>query len=276
MAEPSGTWSTDAVALSGRVDGSELVLSGQKSFVDNFRTAGQCLVACRMADGSGLALVLVDPQAPGIAAVDLITTAADAAVNVTFDDVRVPLSDMVGSPARGRLILSELMDLAAVFTTALLGGRGRRGDRAGGGIRQGPPRLRPADRLVPGHPAHDGRHDDRRGWRPIAGARGDLAARLRLAGPGGGLAGQGVRQREMPDGGAHGAADPCGIGFIAEFDQQLWYRRVASWSLRCGTTLDHRARVAAALLDRPGKVRLGFDLSPEETNHEMAAEPAYT
>ena len=53
-----------------------------------------------------------------------------------------------------------------------------------------------------------------------------------------------------------------GIGFIAEFDQQLWYRRVAAWSLRCGTVLEHRARVAEALLDQQGPVRLGYDLTP--------------
>jgi alkylation response protein AidB-like acyl-CoA dehydrogenase len=66
-----------------------------------------------------------------------------------------------------------------------------------------------------------------------------------------------------------------GIGFIAEFDQQLWYRRVASWSLRCGTTLDHRARVAEALLDVPGQVRLGRDLSrADKSSRVLAAEHA--
>jgi alkylation response protein AidB-like acyl-CoA dehydrogenase len=47
-----------------------------------------------------------------------------------------------------------------------------------------------------------------------------------------------------------------GIGFIMEFDLQLWYRRVASWSLRCGTTAEHRRRVADHLLSRRGKIRL--------------------
>jgi alkylation response protein AidB-like acyl-CoA dehydrogenase len=50
-----------------------------------------------------------------------------------------------------------------------------------------------------------------------------------------------------------------GMGFIEECDLNLGYRRVASWSMRCGTAREHRARIAAALLDTPGKVRLGME-----------------
>jgi alkylation response protein AidB-like acyl-CoA dehydrogenase len=48
-----------------------------------------------------------------------------------------------------------------------------------------------------------------------------------------------------------------GIGFMMEFDLHLWYRRVAAWSMRLGTSYEHRARIARALIDQPGKVRLG-------------------
>ena len=51
-----------------------------------------------------------------------------------------------------------------------------------------------------------------------------------------------------------------GIGFMMEFDLHLWFRRVTAWTMRLGTTYDHRARIAAALLDVPGKVRLGMPL----------------
>jgi alkylation response protein AidB-like acyl-CoA dehydrogenase len=47
-----------------------------------------------------------------------------------------------------------------------------------------------------------------------------------------------------------------GIGFMMECDLQLWYRRVAAWSLRLGSTGEHRARVAAAVLTGAGPVRL--------------------
>jgi alkylation response protein AidB-like acyl-CoA dehydrogenase len=51
-----------------------------------------------------------------------------------------------------------------------------------------------------------------------------------------------------------------GIGFMMEFDLHLWFRRVTSWTMRLGTTYDHRARIASALLDVPGRVRLGMPL----------------
>ena len=47
-----------------------------------------------------------------------------------------------------------------------------------------------------------------------------------------------------------------GMGFMMEFNLHLWYRRVAAWGLRMGTTYEHRARIAAALLDQPGRVML--------------------
>ena len=65
-----------------------------------------------------------------------------------------------------------------------------------------------------------------------------------------------------------------GIGFIAEFDQQLWYRRVAAWSLRCGTAPEHRLLVAESLLDRQGPVRLGYDQSLEPMEDLATADPA--
>ena len=48
-----------------------------------------------------------------------------------------------------------------------------------------------------------------------------------------------------------------GMGFIRDFDLNLWYRRVASWSLRGGTAAEHRRTIATALLDQPGQVRIG-------------------
>ena len=45
---------------------------------------------------------------------------------------------------------------------------------------------------------------------------------------------------------------------MMEFDIHLWYRRVASWSMRMGSTFEHRARVAEGILDTPGNVELGM------------------
>lgn len=269
--EPNCRWSLDAVALAGRIDGGHLVLTGEKSFVDNVRTAHRCLVVFRMLDGSGLGLALVDPAAPGIAIEDLVTTAGDAEANMRFDGVRVPLADLVGTPATGRTIALELMDLAAAFTTALMVGaageathraveyaKGRHafGQPIGSfqaiqhmaadmtiGVDGAQLLVREAtSRLAAGQPAAV----------EVSQAKAFANEKCMMA----------ARMAQQ----IHG-----GIGFIAEYDQQLWYRRVVSWSLRCGTAPEHRARVAAALLDRPGTVRLGYDLSMNEAPSEALA-----
>ena len=47
---------------------------------------------------------------------------------------------------------------------------------------------------------------------------------------------------------------------MMEFDLHLWFRRVTSWTLRLGTSFEHRARIAKYLIDQPGRVRLGMPL----------------
>ena len=55
-----------------------------------------------------------------------------------------------------------------------------------------------------------------------------------------------------------------GIGFMMEFDLHLWFRRVAAWTMRLGTSYEHRAKVARALLDQPGRVQLGMTMTLPE------------
>ena len=259
--EPDCRWSLDAVALRGRIEGDSLVLSGEKSFVDNARSAGRCLVVFRLQDGAGMGLALVDPNAAGIEAVDLITTAADAEATLRFADVRIPVSDMVGTPESGRAIAQEMMELAAAFTTALMvGAAGEATHRAVEYAKQ---------RNAFGQPIGSFQAIQHMAADMTIGVDGaqllvrEAISRLGLGQPASVEVSQAkafanekclmaVRMAQQ----IHG-----GMGFIAEFDQQLWYRRVASWSLRCGTTPEHRAQVAEALLDRQGRVRLGNDLS---------------
>ena len=255
--EPDTRWTPDAVALAGTIDGDDLILTGEKAFVDNFRSAGRCLVVFRTTTGLGLAQV--DPGAAGITVTDLITTAGDAQANVRFDGVRVPATDMVGAPASGRAIALELMDLAAVFTTALMvGAAGEATHRAVEYAKQ---------RNAFGQPIGSFQAIQHMAADMTIGVDGSqLLAREAIYRIGHGLSARvevaqakafanekclaAVRMAQQ----IHG-----GIGFIAEFDQQLWYRRVTAWTMRCGTAPEHRVLVAESLLDRQGPVRLGYD-----------------
>jgi len=51
-----------------------------------------------------------------------------------------------------------------------------------------------------------------------------------------------------------------GIAFMREFNLNLWFRRVAAMTMKLGTSFEHRAHVASALLDNPGRVRLGEEM----------------
>jgi alkylation response protein AidB-like acyl-CoA dehydrogenase len=259
--EPNTRWSVDAVGLSGRIDGDQLVLSGEKSFVDNIHSAGKCLVVFRMQDGSGIALALIDPKTPGVETEDLITTAADAQASLRFANVRVPVSNLVGTPGRGYAIASELLDLAAAFTTMLMVGAAAEAS----------------------HRAVEYAKERRAFGQPIGSFQAiqHMAADMTIGVDGAQLLGREAIWRmgeglpasvEVSQAKAF-ANEKClmavrmaqqihgGIGFIAEVDQQLWYRRVTSWTLRCGTAPEHRARVAEALLDQQGPVRLGYALT---------------
>jgi alkylation response protein AidB-like acyl-CoA dehydrogenase len=261
--ERDGAWSADALTLAGTVAGDQLVLNGEKAFVDNFRSAGGCLVVFRM-NGGSLALALVDTKTAGISVEDLVTTAGDAEAIVRFDDVRVDLTEMVGSPETGRAIVLELMDLATAFTTALMVGAAgeathRAVEYAKGRNAFGQPigsfqaiQHMAADMTI----GVDGAQLLVR--EAIYRISNGLSARVEVA-QAKAFASEkclaAVRMAQQ----IHG-----GIGFIAEFDQQLWYRRVAAWSLRCGTAPEHRLLVSESLLDRQGPVRLGYDQSITE------------
>lgn len=255
-------WSLDAVALAGEIDGDHFVLTGEKAFADNFHSAEKCLVVFRMRDGSGLRLALVDTDA-GISVTDLVTTAGDAEATVRFDGVRVPVADMLGSAATGGAMVLELMDLAAAFTTALMvGGAGEATRRAVEYAKQ---------RKAFGQPIGSFQAIQHMAADMTIGVDGaQLLIREAIFRMGNGL----PARVEVAQAKAF-ASEKClaavrmaqqihgGIGFIAEFDQQLWYRRVAAWSLRCGTAPEHRGLVAESLLDRQGPVRLGYEQSLE-------------
>lgn len=256
-------WSPDAVTLAGMIAGDKLVLNGEKTFVDNFRIAGSCLVVFRM-NGGSLGLALVDPQAPGISVEDLVTTAGDAEATVRFTDVRVELTDMVGAFEAGRAIVLELMDLATAFTTALMVGA------AGEATRRAVEYAK--SRNAFGQPIGSFQAIQHMAADMTIGVDGaQLLAREAIYRISNGL----PARVEVAQAKAF-ASEKClaavrmaqqihgGIGFIAEFDQQLWYRRVAAWSLRCGTAPEHRMLVAEFLLDRQGPVRLGYDQSVSE------------
>lgn len=257
VAEQTGRWSTDAIALQGRVEGNELVLNGQKTFVGSYRASQQCMVIyCDVASGS-LGVVLVPTDSKGLTSESLISMAKDGESNVHFQDVRVPLSARIGNAQSGNVIARELMDISSVLYASMLAGAARRTlDMAVEHAKQREAFGQPigAFQAIQHMCANmvnaiDGTTMLSREalWR----MQEDLPYRVNVAQAksfGNEQCMMVVRSAQQ----IHG-----GMGFIRDFDLNLWYRRVSSWSLRGGTAAEHRKTIAAALIDQPQKVRIG-------------------
>ena len=258
VAEKNGRWTTDSIVLDGRVQGNELVLNGVKSFVGSFRASQLCLVLYRDAQAPhNLGAVLVPTNAQGLSSEALVSMAKDGEANLKFDNVRVPLSARIGQSADGNAIAHEVMDLSAVLYASMMAGAGQRTlDMAVAHAKQreafGQPigAFQAIQHLCANMVnAIDGttmlsrealwRMDQQLPFRVnVAQAKSFGNEQCMMV----------VRSAQQ----IHG-----GMGFIRDFDLNLWYRRVASWSLRGGTAAEHRRTIAAALLDQPGKVRIG-------------------
>ena len=256
----------DAIQCRGEVDGDSLVISGTKHFVDNFSAAELMVMAVRTgspSDGdAGITLVIVPTNAAGITETRLTTLAKDSQSKLALDSVRVPLSNVIGEVNQGWAATSEMLDTGtALLCTQIIGAARKDAEMA---IEYAKNRVA-FGRPLAGFQSIQHLCADMIVW--VDGAQlltYEALWKLDSGLPYGVEVSQAkaftndkcqstVRSSQQ----IHG-----GIGFMMEFDLHLWYRRVTAWTMRLGTSFEHRARVARSLLDQPGEVRLGMNLQP--------------
>lgn len=125
LIEESASYRPAEIVLPAAAGGDGYVLSGSKVFVADAHVANHMLVAARpgksAADGS-LALLIVDTEAPGIKIDPIPTMAGDRQFHVTFDDVSVPKTSVLGSPGKGWQIVEFILQRAAVLKCAEMSG----------------------------------------------------------------------------------------------------------------------------------------------------------
>jgi len=251
----------ETIHTQAAASGDHFVINGTKLFVDNFVAADQCLVACRTAPGSkgnaGLSLFLVDTKSPGLSHAPLVTLAKDKQSEVVFENVRVPRANLIGELNQGGPIVERMLDRATALLCAQMLGATRKDaemafEYAKYRVAFGQPigafqsiQHVCADMIVwidggemltyealwkmdQGLPASV----------EVSQAKAFCNEKCEAV----------VRYSQI----IHG-----GIGFMMEFDLHLWFRRVSAWTMRLGTSYEHRARVAHALIDLPGRVVLG-------------------
>ena len=253
-----------AIVETAEADGDGWVLNGTKMFVDNFNVARRCLVAVRTApatqESEGISLFLLDANGAGVSQTPLVTIAKDKQSRVSFDNVRVGPGDLVGELHNGWPVVEQMLERATALLCCQMIGATRKDaemaiDYAKNRVAFGRPiasfqsiQHMCADMLLFTDGAQLLTYEAL--WKMDQGMPAGVEVSQAKA-----FANEKceavVRQSQV----IHG-----GIGFMMEFDLHLWLRRVSAWTMRLGTTFDHRAKIASALLDKPGKVRLGLPL----------------
>jgi alkylation response protein AidB-like acyl-CoA dehydrogenase len=124
LTEPSAKWTADGVQLEAKKDGSDYVLNGTKLFVQDAHVTDYMIVAARTGGSGedGITLFLVDSKSPGIKFEVLKTIAADKQCEVTFDNAKVPASNILGGEGKGWPIIEKTKDVATVAACAYLVG----------------------------------------------------------------------------------------------------------------------------------------------------------
>ena len=249
------------IHLDAITQGDSFILTGTKMFVDNFVCAEKALVAARTAPASskhhGISLFLVDTNSSGISATPLTTLAKDKQSKVYFDQVHVPSANLIGELNQGWAIARDMLDLGTALICAQMVGATRKDAEMAIEYAK--------NRVAFGRPIGS--------FQSIQ----HLCADMILWVDGGQLLTYEALWRMDQELSASIEVsqaksfcnDKCvaacrtsqtihgGMGFMMEFDLHLWYRRVTAWSMRLGTSFEHRSRISRGLLDQPGQVRLG-------------------
>jgi len=251
----------EAVQMQAKAQGEDFVLNGKKLFVDNFVAADQCLVVARTGAGSkgakGLTLFIVDAKAKGVSHTPLVTLAKDKQSEVVFKEVRVAKGQVIGEVGEGWPIVERMLDRGTALLCAQMLGATRKDIEMAFEYAK----LREAfGQPIGAFQSVQHMCADMVIWAD----GGDLLTFEALWRMDEGLPASvevsqakafcnekceaAVRNSQI----IHG-----GIGFMMEFDLHFWFRRVTAWAMRLGTAYEHRARIAQALIDKPGKVILG-------------------
>src|SRR5436189_31585 len=105
-------------------NGTDCVLNGTQLFVQDAHVTDHMIVAARTGGSgeNGITLFIVDSKSPGIKYEVLKTIAADKQCEVTFENVKVPASNILGQEGEGWPIIEKTKKVATVAACAYLVG----------------------------------------------------------------------------------------------------------------------------------------------------------
>lgn len=126
--EPEGVYGVAGINLAARAEGSGYRLDGTKVLVAYAGAAGQLLVAARTGKpgATSISLFLIDPETPGISAQRTPNSAGLPLYALNFSNVAVPAEAVLGEPGQAWPALNEAMMRAAVLQSAMIVGAGQK------------------------------------------------------------------------------------------------------------------------------------------------------
>lgn len=111
-----------AISTTAMQEGDEFVITGNKCFVLDGHSADKLIVVARTGgeqnDHQGLTLLLVDREAAGVNCMRTILMDSRNAANISFDKVRVPATDVLGTPGEAWEVLNQVLDRGRVAIAA--------------------------------------------------------------------------------------------------------------------------------------------------------------
>ena len=129
-----------AMQTTARREGSDIVITGEKTWISNAGIASHYVVFCRWPEGGGRSFIalVVDADTPGLEVTKTIDLIAPHPLGtVTFRDCRVPMDAVVGEPGKGlRVALATLDVFRTTVGAAALGFARRALDEAVGYVRE--------------------------------------------------------------------------------------------------------------------------------------------
>lgn len=134
--ESDGTYNPEGISMTAELQGDEYLLNGTKLFVPYAHVADRLVCAARTGqrtddNHSGITLFVVDTGQPGISIEPLITMAGDKQSAVNFKNVRVSKDNLLGQLDQGWGVLKKVLLMAAVAKCAeMIGGAQKAMDMA--------------------------------------------------------------------------------------------------------------------------------------------------
>ena len=116
FAEPQGRYNFADLKTTAKKNGGNYVLNGQKAVVLGGPWADTLIVTARTAGGQrdekGVSVFIVDKKSKGIAVRDYPTIDGLHASEITFENVEVPASNLIGQADNGLLLIDRVTDEA--------------------------------------------------------------------------------------------------------------------------------------------------------------------